>query len=67
MARPLDCGDEHPLMSGTCPRDPLGNDSTLLRHEALEFLFSLVINKIFLVVAEAAGAFLSNLPGRSTL
>ena len=67
MACPLDCGDEHPLMSGTCPRDPLWNDSTLLRHEALEFLFGLVINKIFLIVAEAARALLSNLPGRPTL
>lgn len=61
MARPLDCGYEQPLMSGTCPRDPLRNDSTLLRHEALKFLFSLVINKIFLVVAEAARALLSDL------
>ena len=63
MARPLDCSDEHPLMSGTCPRDPLGNDSTLLRHEALKFLLGFVINKIFLVVAEAARALLSNLSG----
>jgi len=61
MARPLDCGNEHPLMPGACPRDPFGNDPTLLRHEALKFLIGLVIDKIFLVVAEAAGALFSDL------
>ncbi len=61
MACPLNCGNEHPLMSGTRPRDPLGNNSTLLRYEALKFLFRLVINKIFLVVAEAARTLFSNL------
>lgn len=61
MARPLDGGDEHPLMSGACSRDTLGNNSTLLRHEALKFLVGLVINKIFLVVTEAARTLLSYL------
>lgn len=63
MARPLDCGNEHPLMSGTRPRDPLGNDPALLRHEALKLLIGFVINKIFLVVAEAARALFSHLSG----
>jgi len=61
MARPFDCGDEHPLMSGACPRDSLGDDSALLGYEALKLLLGLVINEIFLVVAETACALLSHL------
>ena len=61
MACPLDCRHEHPLMLGAGPGDPFWNNSALLRHETLEFLFGLVIHVIFLVVAEAAGTFFSYL------
>ena len=61
MACPLDCGNEHPLMPGTCPRDAFRNNPALLRHETLKFLFGLIIDKIFLVVAKAASALFSNL------
>jgi len=54
MACPLDRRHEHPLMLGAGPGDPFWNNSALLRHETLEFLFGLVIHVIFLVVAEAA-------------
>ena len=57
MARPLNRGNEHPLMPGACSRDPLRNNPSLLRDEALKFLFGLVVNKIFFVIAEAARAF----------
>jgi hypothetical protein len=61
MARPLDRGYEHSLVPGASSRDTLGNDSTLLRYEALKFLVGFVVNKIFLVVAKAARTFLSDL------
>ena len=61
MACPLDCGDKHALMLGASPRDSLRNNSALLRDETLKFLVGLIVNKIFFVVAESAGAFLSHL------
>ncbi len=63
MARPLDGGDEHPLMPCTRPRDPLGDDAPLLGDEALQFLLGFVIDEIFLVVAEAARPLFPDLSG----
>ncbi len=63
MACPLDCGNEHALVLGAGSGDAFWNDPTLFRNEALELLFGLVIHKVFLVVAEPAGAFLANLSG----
>jgi len=61
MAGPLDSCNEHPLMPGARPCDAFRNNPALLRHETLKFLFGLVIDKIFLVVAEAASALFSDL------
>ena len=61
MARPLDRGDQHPLMLCACSRDPLGDDAALLRYEALKLLFGFVIHEVFFVVAETAGAFFPDL------
>ena len=63
MTRPLDRGNKHPLMPGAGPRDPFGDNATLLRNEALKFLVGFVINKIFLIVAEAASTLFSDLSG----
>lgn len=61
MSCPLDRCDEHALMFCACPRDSFRDDPALLGYEALELLFGFVIDEIFFVVAETAGAFLSDL------
>jgi hypothetical protein len=54
-------------MLGTCSGDSLWDNPTLFRNESLEFLFRLVIDIVFFVIAEAACSLFPNLPGCPTL
>jgi hypothetical protein len=67
VACAFDCRDEHSLMLRTCSGDSLWDDPTLFRNESLEFLFRLVIDIVFFVIAEAARSLFSNLPGCASL
>ena len=58
MPRTLDCLDEHPLVAGTCPRDPFWDNASLLRDESLKLLLVLVIDVDVFVFAEPANALL---------
>ncbi len=61
MPRTLDGDNQHALMLCACPGNTLRNNPPLLRNEPLDFLFVLVIDVIFFIVAEAAGPFFSDL------
>src|SRR3990172_4671776 len=67
VSRALDCSYQHALVLRAGTSDALRNDAALLRHEPLELLVGLVVDEIFLVVAEAAGAFFPDLTGRAPL
>lgn len=53
--------NKHPLVTRTGARDPLRNDTALLRDKPLKFLLVLVIDVDIFVFAEPADAFLSHL------
>ena len=61
MSRTFDCLYKHPLMTGTCPRDPLRNDASLLGNESLKLLFIFIVDVDVLVIAEPARTLLANL------
>jgi hypothetical protein len=67
MSCTLDGHDQHPLVLRARTCNALRYDTALLRNEPLELLLGLVVNEIFLVVAEAARAFLPDLAGCAPL
>lgn len=67
MSGALDGNHQHALVFCARARNALGYDAALLRNKPLELLLGLIIDEIFLVVTEPAGALFPDLAGSSPL
>jgi hypothetical protein len=67
VSRAFDGDNQHSLVLRARTRDAFRYDAALLRNEPLELLLGLVVNEIFLVVAETTSALFPDLAGCAPL